>query len=187
MSLAHPLAERLIEHLQQRRNTRVLDFSAGSGRNSDALRAAGITVVAIDDAAAASLDPFPADAVEFAAALSTHGLLHGTPDRIAAALAAIAASLERGGRLFATFGSSRDARFGKGTRLGSLTFAPDSGSERGVPHTYYDRTAIDALLSRSFAVQSLEECGVDGIVGSWAHGDDPLRQAVHWFAVAQKR
>jgi len=186
MSNAHPLAQRLIEHLQRQPGGCVLDFAAGSGRNSAALRAAGISVVDVDDARAASRDPLPAG-VRFAAALSTHGLLHGTPESIAAALTAIAERLGRGGRLFATFGSSRDARCGVGTSLGPSTYAPAEGPERGIAHTYFDRAALDALLAPHFVVESLEECGVDGVVGSWAHAGDPLRNAVHWFAVARKR
>ncbi len=187
MSPAHPLAECLIEHLQYRPGSRVLDFASGSGRNTAALREAGFAVIAIDDGGAALPGALAASDGEFAAAVSTHGLLHGTPKSIAAALDAIAERLENNGRLYATFGSVRDARFGQGERLGDWTFAPIEEPERGVPHTYYDRERLEALLSLGFLIESLDERGVDQTAGSWAHADRPLRGAVHWFVVARKR
>jgi SAM-dependent methyltransferase len=187
MSLAHPLAQRLIEHLQHRPGSRVLDFASGSGRNSAALRDAGFLVTAVDDRRAALPSPLAARDGEFAAAVSTHGLLHGTPGSIAAALDAIAEHLENGGRLYAAFGSVRDSRFGQGECIGARTFAPLAGDERGVPHTFYDRHRLEALLSPGFILESLEEVGADATAGAWAHADRPLQGAVHWFAVAQKR
>jgi len=187
MSPAHPLAERLIEHLQYRPGSRVLDFASGSGRNAAALREAGFTVIAIDDGVAARSAALAPSDGEFAAAVSTHGLLHGTPESIAAALDAIAERLENSGRLYATLGSVRDARFGQGERLGDWTFAPVEEPERGVPHTFYDRERLEALLSPVFLIESLDERGVDKTAGSWAHADRPLRGAVHWFVVARKR
>ncbi|HEX3458676.1 MAG TPA: methyltransferase domain-containing protein [Candidatus Baltobacteraceae bacterium] len=187
MSPAHPLAERLIEHLQHRPASRVLDFASGGGRNAAALRGAGFTVIAIDDAAAVRPGALAASDGEFAAAVSTHGLLHGTAESIAGALHAIAERLESDGRLYATFGSVRDARFGQGERIGEWTFAPVEEPERGVPHTYYDRKRLETLLSQAFLIESLDERGVDQTAGSWAHIERPLQGAVHWFAVARKR
>ncbi len=172
MSPAHPLAERLIGHLQHRPASRVLDFASGSGRNTAALRHAGFTVLAIDDAAAVLPGALAASDGTFAAAVSTHGLLHGTPESIAAALHAIAERLENDGRLYATFGSVRDARFGQGERIGDWTFAPVEEPERGVSHTFYDRDRLEALLSPDFLIESLDESGVD---------------KTHWFVVARKR
>jgi len=45
----HPLAARLVERLRERPESRILDFGAGSGRNSAALRRAGYDVVTVDD------------------------------------------------------------------------------------------------------------------------------------------
>jgi SAM-dependent methyltransferase len=187
MSFAHPLAARLIEHLQHRPGSCVLDFATGNGRNAAALRAAGFTVIAIDDGRAALPSPLAGCNETFAATLSTHGLLHGTPDSIAAALNDIAGRLERGGRLYATFGSVRDERFDRGQPLGAWTFAPPEGDERGVPHTFYDRRRLEEMLSQAFVVESLEERNADTTAGSWAHADRPLHGAVHWFVVAQRR
>jgi SAM-dependent methyltransferase len=186
MSPAHPLAERLIEHLQHRPASRVLDFASGSGRNTAALRDAGFTVFAIDDAAAILPGALAASDGTFAAAVSTHGLLHGTPESIAAALDAIAGRLENDGRLYATFGSVRDARFGHGERIGDWTFAPVEEPERGVSHTFYDRERLETLLSPNFIIESLDERAVDRTAGSWAHAGHPLQGAVHWFVVARK-
>jgi len=187
MSPAHPLAERLIEHLQHRPASRVLDFASGSGRNTAALSDAGFNVFAIDDAAAVRPRAFAASGGTFAAALSTHGLLHGTPESIAAALQAIAERLESDGLLYATFGSVRDARFGQGERVGDWTFAPVEEPECGIFHTFYDRERLEALLSPDFLIESLGEYGADKTAGSWAHAGRPLQGAVHWFVVARKR
>jgi hypothetical protein len=183
----HPLAERLIERLGADARRRILDFASGSGRNERALRAAGFTVVAIEDAAAASKTPFAGVTGEFAAAISTHGLLHGTAATVAENLNSIAARLQHNGVVYATFGSSRDARFGMGNSIDESTFASTHGDERGIPHAFFDRTQLLGLLDRKFIVESLDERGVDEIAGGWAHRDRPLRGAVHWFVVARKR
>lgn len=187
MSAPHPLAERLIERLQSRPKSLILDFASGSGRNAEALRRAGFTVVAIADDLAASEAPLAGVAQRFCAAISTHGLLHGTASAIAARAGLIAERLERDGLLYATFGSTRDARFGQGRRIDDSTFAPSEGDERGVAHTYFDRDPLRALLEAHFEVESLKEHCVDEVAGSWAHRERPLSGAAHWFAVARKR
>ncbi len=186
ISAPHPLAAALIERLQSRPESRILDFAAGSGRNAEALRRAGFAVVTIDDDAAASEKALEALPSRFDAILSTHGLLHGSPETIGARVRSIAAHLEPGGLLYATFGSRRDARFGLGERIDDSTFAPLDGDERGVAHVYFDRQRMLALLNPLFAVESLEERGVDDVAGSWAHSQRPLRGAAHWFAIARK-
>jgi SAM-dependent methyltransferase len=181
------LAAALIERLHPRPGTRVLDFSSGSGRNARALRGAGFTVVAIDDTQAASGTPFAGVAGKFTAVVSSHGLLHGTTATVGSRVAEIADRLGSGGLLYAAFGSTRDARFGSGDRLDATTFVPLEGDERGVAHAYFDRERLRALLSAHFEIESLDECGVDDVAGRWAHVEQPLRRAVHWFAVAHKR
>jgi SAM-dependent methyltransferase len=185
--VAHPLVQRLTECLRGERGRRVLDFGTGSGRNAAALRDAGFAVIALDDAAAASDEPLIRLNERVAAVLSTHGLLHGTAPAIAARVRAVATALEDGGWLCATFGSSRDARFGKGERINDSTYAPISGDERGVAHTYFSREELRALLEPQFAIESLTEHGVDRVAGSWAHQERPLTGAVHWFVIARKR
>ena len=177
----------LIERLHAGDGVRILDFGCGSGRNSAALRAAGFSVVAVDDATAEAAEPLRDVSEPFDAVISTHGLLHGTHDAIALRVRAIAERMRTGGLLYATFGSSRDDRFGRGQQLGDWTFAPLDGDERGVPHTYYDRDRADALLAPYFHGESLEESGVDEITGRWAHSVKPLRGAVHWFAIVRRR
>jgi hypothetical protein len=186
VSAPHPLAVALIERLHSRPGSRILDFAAGSGRNGEALRRAGFTVLSLDDAAAAAEDPLRHFTEPFAAVISTHGLLHGDAEAIEARVRSIARSLETDGLLFATFGSSRDARFGEGERLGDATVAPLEGDERGVPHTYFDRAGLTALLAPLFEIESLDEHGVDDVAGRWAHSHQPLRGAAHWFAVGTK-
>lgn len=183
----HPLAESLIQRLVSRPGARVLEFASGSGRTTRALQRAQFDLVAIDDAAATSPQPFAGIAEPFAAAISTHGLLHGRSGAIASNLDSIARLLERGGLLFATFGSTRDARFGKGARIDDFTFAPEEGDERGVAHAYFDRTALAEVLEDHFEVELMQERTVDQIAGTWAHRQRPLEGSVHWFVVARKR
>ncbi len=171
----HPLALVLIDRLRAHPRAAVLEVGAGSGRNTRALHAAGFTVVTLDDAATA------------AGALSTHALLHGTPASISELLDRIAARVERGGALCATFGSVRDARYGQGRFVEDRVYAPEDGDERGVPHTYLDESGVRELLRNDWTIESMHETGVDAIAGSWAHEQQPLRDAVHWFVVATKR
>lgn len=177
---------RLVEHLRGRPEARVLDFASGSGRNADVLRQAGLTVVEVDDRRAASRTPFEGVAPGFAAALSTHGLLHGTTERIAALVLQIGSLLTEDGVLCATFGSVHDVRFARGRRIDAFTFAPEEGDEHGVPHGFFDRGRLCVLLERGFVIESLEEYAVDAVAGSWAHATRPLSGAVHWFAVAHR-
>jgi hypothetical protein len=179
----HPLTKRLLERV---RTGRVLDFASGRGRNSAALSRAGLSVVAIDDATAESATPLSASDETFVAAISTHGLLHGSVAHVAAKLRAIAEHLESNGLLYATFGSSRDTRFGRGERIDEGTYAPTEGDERGVAHAFFDRARLERLLEERFAIEALEERGVDEVAGSWAHPQTPLSGAVHWFVVARK-
>jgi hypothetical protein len=184
---AHPLALLLVERLRARPGARVLDFCTGSGRNAGALRAAGYDVTAIPDAAADRSEFLMPGSAPFAAAISTHGFLHGTRAAIAARTARIADRLESEAPLYAVFGSVRDARFGSGRRLADETFAPLDGDERGVAHTYFTRVQLDELLRVHYIVERLEETGVDGVAGTWAHRESPLSNAVHWFVIARRR
>ena len=166
----HPLALALIERLGTRPGARVREIGTGSGRNRDALVAAGFRL---------------RESRRYDAALSTHALLHGRPVEIAETLAGIAAGLESAAPFFATFGSRRDARFGTGVRIDANSYAPDSGDEAGVTHCYFDEHELRALLEPHFAIESLEETPVDDIAGKWAHAAAPLRGAVHWFVRAR--
>ena len=172
----HPLAVALIECLRSQPHSRVVELGAGSGRNTVALRAAGLEVVALGEAGE------PAHA-----AIATHDLLHGTPASIAARLRRLAAALVVGAPLFATFGSIHDARYGEGRSAEPFVFAPTAGDERGVDHTYFDESRLRACLEPEWIVESLREVDVDTIAGTWAHPTAPLRGAVHWFVTARKR
>ncbi|HVA34345.1 MAG TPA: methyltransferase domain-containing protein [Candidatus Baltobacteraceae bacterium] len=182
----HPLALRVIELLRGRPGATVLDFGTGRGRNAAALRAAGLAVIAIEDARAESPDPLQDAGGRFAAGLSTHGLLHGTPAALAKRLQALAAAIEPGGKLFATFGSARDARCGRGKRIDDMTYAPIGGDENDVPHAFFTREPLEQLLGRHFSVESLTEACVDTVAGTWAHHRQPLDAAVHWFVEATR-
>lgn len=181
------MAAALIQRLHAGDGIRVLDFASGRGRNTAALRAAGFTVVALDDAAAAEANALQELSDQFDAVVSTHGLLHGAPDAIALRVRAIAGRLRHGGLFYAIFGSARDSRFGEGRRLGDSTFAPLDGDERDVAHTYFDRDRLGAMLAQYFEIESLEEAEADEVAGRWAHATKPLHGAVHWFTIARKR
>lgn len=184
---AHPLAVELIEALCRRDGRRVLDFGSGMGRNTAALRDAGFDVLSIDDAAAAGTDALAAidsDGTSFDGALSTHALLHGTPHSVRNRVGALACILSGGAYLFATFASTRDARYGVGEQVAEATFAPLDGDERGVAHVYFDEARLRAIVEPHFHVTSLDERAADAIAGTWAHPASPLRGAVHWMLCA---
>lgn len=163
-------------------NARILDFGCGSGRNTRAFREAGYDVDAIADAEMAAFTPQS----RYDAALSTHALLHGTPQTIRASLTSLGTALRPGAPLYATFASKRDARYGKGVQLDANTFAPKCGDEAGVAHSYFDEAQLREMLSEQFVIEALEETSVDEIVGSWAHAQRPIG-SVHWFVRAVRR
>lgn len=151
----------------------VLDFAAGGGRNTAYLRAQGYEVDAISDADAPH---FRASRRRYQGAITTHGLLHGTPETIAASIAEIADALAVQAPLYGTFASVNDPRFGDGERLGEATFAPTQGEECGIPHTFFDEAGIRGLLDGFFTIASIEEHAAEHIAGS-----------VHWFVRARRR
>jgi len=173
----HPLALELIARLKDSKSARVLEIGRGSGRNAAALDAAGYGVGNLDA-------PEPS---RYDAALSTHALLHGTPQSIALLLTRIATRLHAGGPLYATFGSVRDARYREGTRIEEHVFAPVDGDERGVPHAFFDEVRLREMLEDEWIVESMREIDVDAIAGSWAHQLKPLERSMHWFVVVRRR
>lgn len=168
----HPLCVALIDRLEPRAS--IIECGIGSGRNRRALHAAGFVV---DDFSAL------APGRRYDGALSTHHLLHGTQESIATDLERLADALRIEGTLYATFGSTGDERFGRGRKLAPHVFAPTSGDEIGVPHTFWDEADLRSLLDQRFRIESLDEIIVDDIAGRWAHQEQPLHNAVHWFAI----
>lgn len=177
----------------------MLEIGPGSGRNLAALLPA-MDVVAVESNAKRVRDlrerfphdvrrivrssysrlPFASD--RFAAVLSTHALLHGTPTGLAQSLAEIRRVSAPQALIFATFGSQNDRRFGQGRRVAQDCFAAVEGDEAGVAHAFFTRETLHTLL-RDFEIERLDEVGVDDIAGTWAHARRPLAGAVHWFAV----
>lgn len=185
----HPLALRAIARLRERLpgRIRVVDVAAGSGRNTAALTQAGFDVVALDDETAMRTGGMRSLHGTFAGAVSTHGFLHGTAADVAERLDALAAHLEPDAIFAATFCSTADARFGKGTAIDPSTYAPSEGDERGVPHAFFTQSQLCALLEPEYEIESIEERAVDEIAGKWAHREAPLAGAVHWFVLARRR
>ena len=200
---AHPLALDLVGRLQRRGEVHVLELGTGSGRNTAALIEAGFFVTSIDDdheRTAAARERFTGSRANlltgaytqlagrpqsFSAALSTHALLHGNALKIATILFSVNRLLEVDAPFYATFGSKRDARYGKGVRIDDDTFAPADGEEQGVPHIYYDEAQLREILTPFFTIESLEEVDVDAIVGRWAHAQRP-EGSMHWVLRASK-
>lgn len=200
---AHPLAEELLARLGAGAHN-LLELGPGSGRNLPALLQSGARVWAIDQCAqrieqlrarfsgeerlelrTAPYSTLPEDLPRLDGVLSTHALLHGTALEIRSALKQTIFVTRTGAILCATFGSVRDARFGKGERLGDATFASVDGDEAGIAHTYFDERDLRAAL-QSWEMLQLREVRVDGIAGKWAHQTTPLQGAVHWFAVVRR-
>ncbi len=162
----------------------MLDVHTGSGRNAAALRAAGIDVVATGDDEPYTQLPGNRDA--YAAAISTHGYLHGTTSKLRLGFADLRRVLAPGAPIYITLGSLSDPRFGFGEAFDERTFAPGDGPEIGIPHAFFERDGIIELL-RGFTIESLEEVDATGIVGTWAHPDIVSEdRIVHWFVIASK-
>jgi len=186
---AHPLADRLIARYRAAGwRDPVLEIAAGSGRNTRAFVAAGIPIVSTRDDAPYTQLPDGRDT--FAAAISTHGYLHGATAKLRMGFAELRRVLHPGAPVYATLGSINDPRFGFGDALDERTFAPGDGDEIGIPHAYFERDGIHELL-RGFTIESLEEVDATDIVGKWAHPDatdslDAVQRILHWFVVATK-
>jgi hypothetical protein len=200
----HPLARELAALLGSEPAARLLLVGIGNGRNVAPFVAAGTHVDALEDdpaRARAAAERFAGDplvrvvraryagpyplAGGYAAALSTSALLHGTSSAIAAAVAAIRARLRPSGALYATFGSTNDPRFGRGTQLDAATFAATAGDEAGVPHAFFDEAGLRALLD-GFTALALVEADASETAGSWAHPADSTAGIVHWFVRARR-
>jgi hypothetical protein len=180
----HPLAQALIARYRADALAGpVLEVHAGRGRNTVALEAAGIAVVATRDDEPYTQLPGPRDG--YAAALSTHGFLHGTTAKLRLGIGDLRRVLKPGAPAYLTLGSLNDPRFGFGLALDERTFAPGDGPEAGIPHAFFERDGILDLF-RGFTIESLEEVDVTTIVGTWAHPDPAAERIVHWFVVARK-
>ena len=162
----------------------MIEVGTGSGRNTRALVAAGIPTVGVPDSTPYTQLPGTRD--DYGAALATHAYLHGASPKLRAGIAELRRVLRPGAPAYLTLGSFKDARYGLGVPLDDRTFAPGDGDEAGIPHAYFDRDGVIELLF-GFTIDSMEEVGVDAIVGRWAHGDDDaVTGRVHWFVVARR-
>jgi SAM-dependent methyltransferase len=185
----HPLAALLIARYRAAGLTGpVLDVAAGSGRNTRALVDAGIPVLSTRDD-----EPYtqlPGGRDTFAAAISSHGYLHGTTAKLRLGFAELRRVLKTDAPFYVTLGSLHDPRFGFGLALDERTFAPGDGPEAGIPHAFFERDGILELL-RGFAIESMDEVDATAIVGPGAHpepedGAEPQR-VMHWLVVAHER
>ncbi len=202
---AHPLAVALADELAGARAPRVLLLGIGSGRNVPPFAAIGATLAVVEDdpararEAATAFAALPAFRIArctyagpypfaggFAAALSTHALLHGRIATIERAVASIAGRVVAGGALYATFGSTRDPRFAAGAPVEAFASAPREGSERGIIHAYFDEPRLRALLN-AFSIEAMDEAPAGETAGAWAHDAREAQALRHWFVRARKR
>jgi hypothetical protein len=180
---AHPLAEQLADRYRNDGlRGPIVEIAAGSGRNTRYLTAAGIAVVATRDDE--SYTQLPGGRNAYAAALSTHGYLHGTLAKLRLGLAELRRVLQPAAPIAITLGSIQDARFGFGLALDESTYAPGDGDEAGIPHAYFDRAGVLELLAPAFVAESLHELDVDAIVGRGAHAAPQGMR--HWFVIARR-
>ncbi len=199
----HPLARALANAVVRDSTARILVLGSGNGRNVTPFTQNGfpVDVLEQDETRAREADaryaagglvrvragayagPYPFEG-GFAGALSTSALLHGTVDAIARSVAAVRSALRKDAPFFCTLGSTRDPRFGHGRRIDEQTFAPESGSEAGVAHAYFDESQLRATFA-GFAIDELHEGSASETVGAWAHTNDEAATIVHWFVRAR--
>ena len=182
---AHPLARQLLAHVADRPlDGPVIEVGTGSGRNTRALVDAGVQVVSVPDDVLYTQLPGTHD--NYAAALATHGYLHGTTAKLRAGFAELRRVLHADAPIFVTLGSIADARYGLGIPFDERSFAPGEGDEAGIPHAYFDRDGVNEILEGFFTVEAAEEVDVDEIVGRWAHAENDIAGRVHWFVRARR-
>lgn len=180
---AHPLAAELATLYRERGLTGpIVEIAAGSGRNTRFFVERGIPIVSTRDDAAYT--QVPGGRNLYAAALSTHGYLHGTVAKLRLGFAELRRVLRPGAPIFITLGSIKDPRFGLGVAVDDVTFAPGDGDEAGIPHPYFDRDGVLDVLQPAFTVEAHVERNVDDIVGRWAH--TALAERWHWFVRARR-
>jgi len=201
---AHVLARDLAARVSAPR--RILVVGYGSGRNLAPLLDAGLAIDLCEGdvtraAAAAqrygassrvriftalgSPDATTSIVPDCDGALSTHALLHGNAAGLATSIASIHGRLRGGAPFYTTLGSTRDPRFGRGLRIDAATFAPDTGTEAGVPHVFLSEREVRAML-RDFTIESLDEIDASEHVGAWAHEPEDAATIVHWFLRARR-
>ena len=86
------------------------------------------------------MNEWPFDDGQFDAMIALNVVYHATCSEIETILAQIHRVLRPQGLLFITFKSVLDSQCGQGDKLASLTWAPTSGVEAGIPHYYVDET-----------------------------------------------
>ncbi len=160
----------------------IIEIAAGSGRNTRYFVDSGVPIVSTRDDE--SYTQLPGGRNLYAAALSTHGYLHGTVAKLRAGFAELRRVLRPGAPVYFTLGSIKDARFGLGEPFDATTFAPGDGDEAGIPHSYFDRDGVLDVLTPAFIAETLDERNVDSIVGRFAH--ESPSEMWHWFVVAHR-
>lgn len=189
-----PAVVELLQVLQSRGATRVLDVGAGIGRHALAFAAAGFEIIAVDASqtgldeiqrSASALDltieariaPFtelPVDVKSIDHVLAWNVLYHGDRETVRTAFAECRRVLRDDGSFQLTMLSKRHRAFGVGHEIRPDTFV-DKGSkgDKDHPHFYVDEGGLASLLTGAgFALVSLTEVDQNP-PGGW-----------HWVALA---
>lgn len=189
------------ETLRERGAQRLLDLGCGTGRHVVHLAQGGFQVCATDisetglaatwqwlaaEGLAAHLHladmtalPYP-DAL-FDAVISIYVIYHNTLSNIQRTVAEIERVLRPGGWALLTLISTRGHRYGQGQKIEPGTFLPESGSDAGLPHHFFDESGARALL----AAFDLIELYLDE--DEETEEDGSTHRHSHWVAIVERK
>jgi len=196
------VAEEMFSFSREMRNSQcrtVYDLGCGVGRHAVFLAQQGFRVSASDISSSAiektrmnlsqanvdanlqqlDMNEWPFDDGQFDAVIAFNVVYHATCSEIETILTQIHRVLRPQGLLFITFKSVLDSQCGQGNKLASLTWAPTSGVEAGIPHYYVDETEAKRLL-QNFELVSMTHKQELAIT------DQNERHRAHWVIRARK-
>ncbi len=115
----------------------------------------------------------------FDAVIAYHTIYHAAWDKLAGVVDALRNSLAPGGRLLASFRSTRDSAWGEGIELEPNTFRGTSGEEESVVHHFCDERELEELM-KGFAEVKRE------LVERESERDGTPHRSAHWIVLAAK-
>jgi len=197
---------RSLEESIKVRPLRVWDLCCGAGRHTVSLARMGCKVYASDKSPNAliltrewldeiglhavfeesdmTVCPWPN--VSFHGVISWDALHHNTLDNIRKAIDEIQTHLVPGGLFLGTLKSTRADSYGKGRQIEPDTYVPDEGMEEGVPHHFFDESALKDLFKDWEFISLAEQ------VVNYVHRGDNFREHnpfsyTHWCILARKK
>ena len=177
----------------------VYDLGCGIGRHTVFLAQQGFRVSASDISSSAientranlhqanvgaslhqlDMTEWPFDDGQFDAVVAFNVVYHANRNEIETILAQINRVLRPQGLLFITFKSVLDSQCGQGDKIATLTWAPTSGVETGVPHYYVDETEAKRLMQNFELVSMVHKQELPVPVKNERH-------RAHWIIRASK-